>query len=333
MKKLIIIGSGPAGLSAAIYAARSQLEPLLIEGQVRGGQPTQTTEVENYPGFKNGILGIELMNQFRAQAERFGTIFVSNTVANLTSQRNIITVNTQEGSSYQAKSVLIATGANAKWLGLESETRLRGKGVSACATCDGFFFRDKKVAIVGGGDTAMEEAGFLTKFASQVYLIHRREAFRASKIMQERVFENPKIKVIYNARVKTVLGQESVTGLELEVAEGGKMKTEELSVNGLFVAIGHAPATEFLKDSGVVLDKKKYIYTSQKLALAKARQQDLSGVNSTNFDYKYGYQTSVPGIFAAGDCVDHEYRQVGVAVGAGIAAELEIEKYLLTVSS
>ncbi|OGK66396.1 thioredoxin-disulfide reductase [Candidatus Roizmanbacteria bacterium RIFOXYC1_FULL_41_16] len=326
MEKLIIIGAGPAGLSAAIYAARAQLAPLLIQGPVPGGQLTLTTEVENYPGFPKGVLGTQLMTDFRAQAERFGTRFAVEEVSAITRDNQVLTVKTQNQNSYQARAVLIATGANARWLNLESETRLRGKGVSACATCDGFFFRDKTVAIVGGGDTAMEEANFLTKFAKQVYLVHRRNSFRASKIMQERILNNPKIKVVYNAQVQEVLGTDKVTGLKLKISsDKGETKSETLAIEGLFVAIGHQPATAFLKGSSVVLDDKGYIFTSAKIAIARARGQS---VTEGQYNFAYQYSTLVPGIFAAGDCVDHEYRQAGVAVGMGIAAELEIEKYL-----
>src|SRR3989339_2053047 len=219
MEKLIIIGAGPAGLSAAIYAARAQLAPLLIQGPVPGGQLTLTTEVENYPGFPKGVLGTQLMADFRAQAERFGTRFAVEEVSAITRDNQVLTVKTQNQNSYQARAVLIATGANARWLNLESETRLRGKGVSACATCDGFFFRDKTVAIVGGGDTAMEEANFLTKFAKQVYLIHRRDFFRASKIMQDRVFKNKKIEIIWNAAVEEIMGERHVEGIKLKLID------------------------------------------------------------------------------------------------------------------
>ena len=326
MEKLIIIGAGPSGLAAAVYAARAQLSPLLFKGPVPGGQLTLTTEVENYPGFSKGILGTQLMAEFSAQAERFGTRLLIEEVISVTREANFLTVKTQNQKTYQAKTVLVATGANARWLNLESETRLRGKGVSACATCDGFFFRNKIVAIVGGGDTAMEEAGFLTKFASQVYLVHRRDSFRASKIMQERILNNPKIKVIYNAAVEEVLGTDKVTGLKLKITSNSdETKTETVAIDGMFVAIGHQPATAFLKDSGVALDDKGYIFTSGKIAIAKMRQ---NAVPDSQYNFTYQYATNVPGLFAAGDCVDHEYRQAGVAVGMGISAELEIEKYL-----
>ena len=328
MEKLIIIGAGPAGLSAAVYAARALLAPTLIQGPVPGGQLTQTTEVENFPGFNQGILGTTLMSQMAEQAKRFGTKMITDNVISVEKTNQKIVIKTQSNTVYEAQSVLIATGASARWLGLESETRLRGKGVSACATCDGFFFRGKTVAIIGGGDTAMEEAGFLTKFANKVYLVHRRDHFRASKIMQERVLNNPKIEVVYNAQVVEVIGKEKVTGLKLSINKNNQKQEQELQLEGLFVAIGHAPATAFLKGSGVVLDEKGYIYTSQRVAMFLARQTLPEAVKKASFDFHYQYQTAVPGIFAAGDCVDYEYRQAAVAAGMGVAAELEIEKYL-----
>jgi len=328
MEKLIIIGAGPAGLSAAVYAARALLAPTLIQGPVPGGQLTQTTEVENFPGFNQGILGTTLMSQMAEQAKRFGTKMITDNVISVEKTNQKIVIKTQSNTVYEAQSVLIATGASARWLGLESETRLRGKGVSACATCDGFFFRGKTVAIIGGGDTAMEEAGFLTKFANKVYLVHRRDYFRASKIMQERVLNNPKIEVVYNAQVVEVIGKEKVTGLKLSINKNNQKQEQELQLEGLFVAIGHAPATAFLKGSGVVLDEKGYIYTSQRVAMFLARQTLPEAVKKASFDFHYQYQTAVPGIFAAGDCVDYQYRQAAVAAGMGVAAELEIEKYL-----
>lgn len=332
MEQLLIIGAGPAGLSAAVYAARAQLKPTLIQGSVPGGQLTQTTEVENYPGFDKSILGTTLMAQMTEQAKRFGTKMITDEVTAIEKVKAIIQVKTQSGAVYQAKSVLVATGASAKWLGLESETRLRGKGVSACATCDGFFFRDKIVAIIGGGDTAMEEANFLTKFANKVYLIHRRDSFRASKIMQQRVLNNPKITVIYNAQVQAVLGEEKVTGLKLIITQNQQTKEQDLVLDGVFVAIGHLPATTFLNGSGVVLDKKGYIYTSQRVAIDSQQGLLPENIKSSRFDFAYQYQTSVPGIFAAGDCVDYQYRQAVIASGMGVAAELEAEKFLLTQS-
>ena len=323
MKNIVIIGGGPAGLSAAIYASRALLSPLVIEGQVPGGQLTLTTEVENYPGFAKGILGTQLMAEFREQAKRFGTEFITDSVVSIKRENKAILVKLKD-QTIETKAVLIATGANAKWLGLEAETRLRGKGISACATCDGFFFKEKVVAVIGGGDSAMEEANFLTKFAKKVYLVHRRDQFRASKIMQERLFANPKIEIVYNAKIKEILGEDKLTGLVLEVDE----QIRALNLHGMFVAIGHSPATSFLQGSGVELDAKGYIYTSNRVAVDSQKKLVIP---KGKFDPNYNYLTSVPGIFAAGDCVDYQYRQATVAVGMGVAAELEVEKYLLEI--
>lgn len=297
MKTPYIIGGGPSGLAAAIYLARAGLHPVVIEGETPGGQLTLTTDVENYPGFPEGILGPELVQKFRAQAERFGTKFITQKVASIKKTKESITITFSSGEEISAPVLLVATGADALWLGIPAEERLRGRGISACATCDGFFFRNKIVAVVGGGDTAMEEASVLSKFAQKVYLIHRRNEFRASKIMQDRVQSNPKIEIILNETVVDIKGEEKVTGL---VLGSGK----EISVDGLFVAIGHKPATEFVKGAGVACDEKGYITVSNH------------------------YETTVPGIFAAGDCVDHRYRQAATAVGMGVAAALEIQWFL-----
>lgn len=282
MNMITIIGGGPAGLSAAIYLARAGFSPTVIEGVAPGGQLTLTTDVENYPGFPDGILGPELIQKFRAQAERFGSKFVTENVESI--------------DTIQAKAILIATGADALWLNLPSEARLRGRGVSACATCDGFFFRNKIVGVVGGGDTAMEEASTLSKFASKVYLFHRKDSFKASRIMLERVQSNPKIEIVTPVTVKEVLGTDKVTGVLLS-------DNRTITLDGLFIAIGHKPATAFLNGSGVDLDEKGYVKVDN-------------------------YHTSVDGIFAAGDCVDHRYRQAATAVGMGVAASLEIQWYL-----
>ncbi len=318
------MGGGPSGLSAAIYAARAALGPLVIEGVPPGGQLMLTTEVENYPGFHKGILGPELISIFRQQAERFGTRFLTDKVLSVKPEGEYIHVQTAN-AQISARTVLVATGADAMWLGLASEQRLRGKGVSACATCDGFFFRDKVVGVVGGGDTAMEEANFLTKFVKKAYIIHRRDEFRASKIMQERALANPKVEAVYNAVVEEVLGEDKVTGVKLKI-QNSKSKIQNLELDGLFIAIGHRPATEFLDGSGVELDRKGYVVTSERFAWDYAKSQ----IQNPNFKYNldFKYMTSVEGIFAAGDCVDHVYRQAGTAVGMGIAAELEIEKWL-----
>ncbi|MDJ0496570.1 MAG: thioredoxin-disulfide reductase [Acidimicrobiia bacterium] len=299
-EKVVIIGSGPAGLTAAVYTARADLRPLMIEGMERGGQLMLTTDVENYPGFPDGIMGPELMESFRKQAERFGTRIMSSDVTKVDFSSRPFKVWVDE-DEYQAESVIISTGASARWLGLESETRLRGHGVSACATCDGFFFRGKEIAVVGGGDSAAEEALFLTKFASKVYLIHRRDELRASKIMANRVLEHDKIEVIWDTVVEEVIGDDLVTGLELynRVTE----ERSELAVEGLFLAIGHDPNTKIFQ--GIIdLDEQGYI---------------LTGTNT---------MTSVPGVFAAGDVTDHVYRQAITAAGMGCQAAIDAERWL-----
>jgi thioredoxin reductase (NADPH) len=300
-EKVVIIGSGPAGLTAAIYTARADLKPLMIEGMERGGQLMLTTDVENYPGFPDGIMGPELMESFRKQAERFDTRIMTSDVTRVdfSSQPFRIWVDEDE---YQADSVIISTGASARWLGLESETRLRGHGVSACATCDGFFFRDKEIAVVGGGDSAAEEALFLTKFASKVYLIHRRDELRASKIMAKRVLGHDKVEVIWDTVVEEVLGEDLVTGLRLRNRVTDE--TSELQVEGLFLAIGHDPNTKIFQGH-IDLDEKGYILTQ--------------GTNT---------MTSVPGVFAAGDVTDHVYRQAITAAGMGCQAAIDAERWL-----
>lgn len=298
---VIIIGSGPAGLTAAIYAARANLTPLMIEGYETGGQLMTTTEVENYPGFHHGIQGPELMIEMRKQAERFGTRFITKNVTRVdfTSRPFKMWV---ENDLYTADSVIISTGATAKYLGLENERRLLGRGVSACATCDGAFFKNQPVAVIGGGDTAMEEANFLTRFASKVYLIHRRHEFRASKIMSERVLKNPKVEVIYNTQLLDVLGDKGVTGAKLKNVETGKEST--LDVQGVFIAIGHKPNTDLFQ--GVLeTNEVGYILTRGKTTY-----------------------TSVEGVFAAGDVADPIYRQAVTAAGTGCMAAIDAERWL-----
>lgn len=333
MKKrnIIIIGSGPAGTSAAIYNARASLSPLVIAGPTPGGQPGLTTHVENYPGFES-IMGPELIKKFRSHAEKYGAEYLSRNVEELILENGKKAVKLDNGDEIEAKAIIIATGASALWLGLESEERLKGKGVSACATCDGFFFKDQTVAIVGGGDTAMEEALVMTKFAKKVYIIHRREKFRASKIMQKRVLENDKIEVIWDAEVEEVLGKERVTGIKLKESSKTSGKYEipaKLDLEGMFVAIGHKPNTAFLKDSKVKIGPMGYVYTSQRFAFEHFAELDKT-VSKDDFDFRYRYQTSHPGVFAAGDCVDYTYRQIATASGAGVAASLEAERYLET---
>lgn len=299
--KTIVIGSGPAGLTAALYAARADLKPLVIAGLNPGGQLMQTTEVENYPGFPEGILGPELMDKMTKQAERFGAVIKQENVTAVDFGKNPFLIKSDK-AEYQAKTVIISTGADANWLNLPNEQRLRGHGVSACATCDGFFFRGKEVAVVGGGDSAMEEATFLTKFASQVTIIHRSDQFRASKIMLKRAQDNPKIKFLTNTGVVDVLGEMSVEGLKIKDNKSGAESV--LPVQGLFLAIGHTPATKIFAAAGVEVDSKGYIIV------------------------KDNTRTNIPGIFVAGDVNDPRYRQAVVAAGMGSMAALDVEKYL-----
>ena len=295
-----IIGSGPAGYTAAIYAARANLSTLVLQGEAFGGQLMITSEVENYPGFEEGIQGPELMDKFEAQARRFGAVMVSQNVERVDFSRRPFQLWTSEGH-YLASSVIVATGASAKWLGLPNEQRLQGRGVSGCATCDGPFFRDKALAVVGGGDTAMEEALFLTKYASEVHLIHRRESFRASKIMQKRVREHPKITVHFNAVIEDVLGDQAVTGVRVRDLITGEM--EDLPVQGFFVAIGHQPNTEIFRG---ILEMNEIGY--------------LRPVEHT--------MSNVPGVFVAGDVDDHRYRQAVTAAGEGCRAAIDAERWL-----
>ncbi len=300
-RDLIILGSGPAGLTAAIYAARADLKPLVLEGAQPGGQLTITTDVENYPGFDQPIMGPELMDVMKKQAARFGTEFDYATIERVELHGEYKTLHA-DGKTYRARALIVATGATARWLGLPSEEKLKGHGVSACATCDGFFFRDQVIVVVGGGDTALEEATFLTKFGSVVYLVHRRDELRASKAMQERAFKNPKIKFIWNTVVTSVEGEKKVSGVRLKNIATGK--EDSLDCNGLFVAIGHTPNTEIFKEQ-LAMDENGYLVVE-------------AGSSRTN----------IPGVFAAGDVADHIYRQAVTAAGMGCMAALDAERYL-----
>jgi thioredoxin reductase (NADPH) len=300
-EKLVIIGSGPAGLTAAVYAARADLSPLMLAGFDRGGQLMLTTDVENYPGFPDGIMGPDLMDHFRKQAERFGTRILSSDVTRVDFSEHPFRVWVGE-DLHEAETVVIATGASARWLGLPNETRLRGHGVSACATCDGFFFRDKPIAVIGGGDSAMEEALFLTKFGSRVTVIHRRHEFRASKIMAHRVMDHPKIDVMWDTVVEDVEGEQAVSALILRDVSSGE--TSKLDVEGVFVAIGHDPNTQVFRGQ-LELDAAGYIVTAPGTT-----------------------RTSVEGVFAAGDVVDHIYRQAVTAAGMGCMAAIDSERWL-----
>ena len=305
MERLIIIGSGPAGLTAAIYAARANLGPLLFAGYQYGGQLMLTTEVENYPGFPSGIMGPELMETFRAQAERFGAKIENVDVVKVDFKGEPLRVWTDE-REYQAQSVIVATGASARWLGIPGEERLRGQGVSSCATCDGAFFRERRIAVVGGGDSAMEEALFLTRFGSKVTVIHRRDALRASKIMAERALNHPKIEFIWNAAVEEVKGELKVESLVVRDLVSGKVF--DFEADALFVAIGHDPNTAIFGGQ-LELDKQGYLVSTD------------------------GVRTAVDGVFVAGDVYDHRYRQAITAAGMGCKASMEAEKYLESVDS
>ena len=300
MRNVIIIGSGPAGLTAAIYSARANLAPLVIEGIQPGGQLTITTDVENFPGFPEGVMGPDLMNRMREQAEKFGSehLYDMVTKVDFTGDTKKVWVGDR---LFESKTVILATGASARWIGLEAEQRLQGRGVSACATCDGFFFRDLQVAIVGGGDSAMEEATFLTRFASKVWVIHRRDELRASRIMAERAMKNEKIEFIWNSTVLDILGEDTVTGLKLKNLVTGEVT--EKPMDGIFMAIGHVPNTTVFTDA-IDLDDQGYIKTT-----AVTR-------------------TSATGVFACGDVVDTRYRQAITAAGWGCMAALDAQHYL-----
>ena len=303
VEPVVIIGSGPAGYTAAIYAARAQLSPILLEGSVTaGGALMNTTEVENFPGFQKGIMGPALMEEMRAQAEKFGTRFVTDDAVKVDLKGEVKTIQDGSGNTYLAKSVILATGSGYKKIGLPKEETLSGRGVSYCATCDGFFFKEQAIAVVGGGDSALEEATFLTRFASKVYLIHRRNELRASRIMQQRAQNDPKIEFVWNSQVIDILGEEKVTGVRIKDTVTGDEKNIELT--GLFVAIGHVPRSELLIGQ-IDLDANGYVKTQN---------------DST--------KTNIEGVFACGDLVDHVYRQAITAAGTGCQAALDAERFL-----
>ncbi len=303
MRDVIIIGSGPAGFTAAIYTARAGMNPLLIASSVEsGGELMKTTEVENFPGFPDGLQGPELMANFQAQAERFGTEVLLDDVIEVDLKGDVKIVKTGAGQTFEAKTVILATGAAYRELGLPKEKELSGHGVSWCATCDGFFFRERTIAVVGGGDSAMEEANFLTRFASKVYLIHRRDTFKASKIMQDRALNNPKIEVVWNSEVAELLGEGKLTGVTLRDTVNGS--TKNLELDGLFIAVGNDPRV-WLVENQVELTAEKFIA--------------VEGRSS---------KTSLPGVFAAGDVIDPTYRQAITAAASGCVAALDAEHYL-----
>ena len=326
IQNVVIIGGGPAGLAAALYTSRANLKPVVFAGSPPGGQLTLTSEVENWLGFES-ILGPELISKMRSHVEKFGVKIFDENVTSIDFAKAPFKVKSID-REVSAKSVIIATGAKALWLNLESEQRLKGKGVSACATCDGFFFKNKGGAVVGGGDTAMEEALTLTKFATKVYLIHRKDSFRASKIMQERVLKHEKIEVIWNTQVVEVLGESRVEGLKLQSVESKELKN--LTVDGLFLGIGHKPDTELFKDK-IELDEKGYIVTFDMLAREHLMYGKVPAEKVKKIQESAGHSptsTNVLGVFAAGDCVDHVYRQATTAVGMGVAAALDVERWL-----
>jgi thioredoxin reductase (NADPH) len=303
IENVIIIGSGPAGSTAALYTGRADLKPLVFHGQMPGGQLTTTTDVENYPGFKNGVNGFELVITLQQQAEQFGARYENYTAASIQKVDGIFEVTTTDQQVFRTKAIIVATGASARYLGLENEERLKNRGVSGCATCDGAFFRDVPIVVVGGGDTAMEEALFLTRFASKVYVVHRRDEFRASKVMVQRVLQNEKIEVLWNSQVTDVFGEDKVNGVEIT----NTLTSEKSRVDcaAMFLAIGHTPNTKFLQ--GVVdLDSEGYV-------ILKDNQLSYS---------------STEGIFIAGDCSDHVYRQAIVAAGMGCRAAIDAERWL-----
>ena len=301
VRNVIVIGSGPAGFTAALYAARADLEPLVLKGLEAGGQLMLTTDVENYPGFADGIMGPELMDQMEKQAQRFGAeiLAVHVTEVDLSARPFLVKAGDQ---TWRARTLIVATGATARWLDIPGEEKLRGRGVSACATCDGFFFRDRELLVVGGGDTAMEEAMFLTKFASKVTIVHRRDAFRASKVMQDRVFANDKIELMWNTVLDEITGEDAVTGAVARDVVTGETRT--IAADGVFMAIGHDPTTSLFRDQ-LPVDENGYLVVHEPTTA-----------------------TDIPGVFAAGDVTDHTYRQAVTAAGQGCKAAIDAERFL-----
>jgi len=300
-RRVVIVGSGPAGYTAALYAARANLEPLVLKGLDAGGQLMLTTDVENYPGFADGVLGPELIDQMEKQAARFGAEILPVHVTEVDLSNRPFTVRAGD-QTWAAKTIIVSTGATARWLGVPGEERLRGRGVSACATCDGFFFRDRELVVVGGGDTAMEEATFLTKFASKVTIAHRRDEFRASKVMQDRALANPKIEVAWNTVVEEIIGDGAVTGVRFRDVVSGEVR--EFPTDGVFVAIGHDPNTGLFRDQ-LDMDDEGYLRVDEPRT-----------------------STNVPGVFAAGDVTDRVYRQAVTAAGQGCKAAIDAERFL-----
>ena len=302
-QKVVIIGSGPAGLTAALYAARANLKPLLLEGLEAGGQLMLTTMVENWPGFRDGIMGPDLMAEMRAQAERFGTAIVQGNVASVDLRKRPFTLRMSDGTAFTTEALIIATGASARWLDIGSDRKLSGHGVSTCATCDGYFFRGKPIAVVGGGDSAMEEAVYLTKFASKVTVIHRRDTLRASKIMQDKALANPKIEFVWDSEIADVedVGKGEVTGIVVRNLKTGSL--HRMPLDGVFIAIGHTPNTSLFSGQ-IDLDDNGYIVT------------------------RGGTRTNIAGVFAAGDVQDHIYRQAVTAAGSGCMAAIDAERFL-----